>query len=217
MENSGSGIFRFLKIQSDDPRVIRQSRLVQVLVGLIILGALRGILISLSDMTTGELSALDILVFSGQIGALLIFTGLTLYLLHRGRFLIALNLCFIILNLILYSLLISTEGAGPFHLLMLVSVFSIAALQSIRISAIYLVVIMAAVSYFYVFIQPNDVESAISFIQVSLLLTAPSWFFANDLRRSRDRAQELAQTLETTVNNLDKRANQLEQIAEVGR
>jgi sigma-B regulation protein RsbU (phosphoserine phosphatase) len=101
--------------------------------------------------------------------------------------------------------------------LLLISVFSVAALQSIRVSAIYLIAIIAGVSLYFINSPAHGVDGAISFIQVALLLTAPSWFFANDLRRSRDRAKNLTQELETTVGDLNQRANQFEQIAEIGR
>lgn len=210
-------VLRFIDIQSDDPRVVRQSRLLQFLVLIIILGGLRGTITILGRFFTGEPTPQDILIFLAQVGMIVAFAMLTLHLLHRGRFFPALHLCFGLLNLILFSLLISTEGSGPFHLLLLISVFSVAALQSIRVSAIYLVAILTGVCLYYINSPAYGIDSAVSYLQVALLLTAPSWFFANDLRQSRDRAQKLAQQLEKSIGDLDNRANQLEQIAEVGR
>jgi sigma-B regulation protein RsbU (phosphoserine phosphatase) len=100
---------------------------------------------------------------------------------------------------------------------MLISVFSIAALHSIRVSALYLVIIISAVSLYLINTQPEGVEDAFSFLQVALLLTLPTWFFANDLRNSRDRAKRLTQALENSVLGLDNQAKQLQQIAEIGR
>jgi GAF domain-containing protein len=217
MEAKGPRIFRFLEIQSNDRRIVRQSRLLQILVFIILLGALRGILTVAGQLATGQPTFSDFAIFFAQVGAILLYASATLYLLHQGRFLAALNICFVILNLILFSLLVTNEGEGPFHLLLLISVFSIAALQSIRVSVLYLAIIIAAVSLYFINSQPDGAELAFGYVQVALLLTAPSWFFASDLRTSRDRARRLTDELETTVSNLDKRAVQLEQIAEVGR
>jgi hypothetical protein len=208
---------RFLEIQSDDPRIVRQSRLLQFLIAFILLASLRGILILLESLQTGPTVFSDYAVFLGQIGGILLFTIGSLYLLHKGRFLVAVHIFFILLNVVLFSLLASNDGEGPFPTIMLISVFSIAALHSIRVSALYLVIIISAVSLYLINTQPEGVEDAFSFLQVALLLTLPTWFFANDLRNSRDRAKRLTQALENSVLGLDNQAKQLQQIAEIGR
>jgi GAF domain-containing protein len=217
MESRLPRFLRFLEIQSADRRIVRQSRLLQILVGIVLLSGLNGVVTSFGRLIAGPSTIQDYLIFIAQIVTLLVFVTLTFSLLHKGRFIAAVNICFIILDLILFSLLVSTEGAGPFHLLLLISVFSIASLQSVRVSIVYLAVILTAVSLYYINSQPDGMDSAISYIQLALLLTLPSWFFANDLRISRDRADRLTNELEVTISDLDIRARQLEQIADVGR
>jgi hypothetical protein len=217
MEGRRFTLPHFFTVQSDDPRIVRQSRLLQILVGLTTLAALRGGSQSVSRLQSTESPAAGYSVVATLVIATLVFAFITFSLLHRGRFLAAVHMFFITLNAILISLLFSIENVFVFPYLLLISVVSIAALQSVRASALYLVVIAVVVSLYFVNFHPEGAAKAVEFVSVALFLAAPSWFFANDLRNSLDRADILARELEKSVGGYSRQTRQLQHIAEIGR
>jgi GAF domain-containing protein len=207
----------FLEIQSDDPRLVRQSHLLQILIALTTIASLRGGHQAYTALQLGEPTFLNYVVFAAQLGGSILFAVITFGLLHRGRFLPAVHLFFITLNAVLISLLFSYGNIFVFPYLLLISVVSIAALQSIRASALYFVVIISIVTLYLVNNDPEGINKAIEFGGVALFLVAPAWIFANDLRLSRDRANRLAGDLEISVASYAERTEQLQDIVEIGR
>lgn len=216
MDITNGRLFRFLTINSDDERIVRQSRLLQILVALIAIAGVAGSITVLIDILQGQSSDFGSVQIAGQMVAVFIFTFATFYLLHHGHFLPAVHLFFILLNALILVLLFGFDNI-VFSYLLLISVFSIAAVQSIRASAIYFLVTIAAVSLYHYFNSLDPIGSASEFIRIALFLTIPSWFFANDLRNSRDKADRLTKELETSVANYAQRTKQLQHIAEIGR
>lgn len=216
-EIMGSRLSRFLEIQSDDPRIVRQSRLLQVLVAFTTLASFRGGYLAYTQLQSGNPTFQDFAVSAAQLGGSLLFAVITFTLLHRGHFLPAVHLFFITLNAVLLSLLFSIGNVFIFPHLLLISVISIASLQSNRISFVYYAVILGIVTYYLVDTQPAGVGKAIEFFGVSLFLVAPAWIFANDLRLSRDRANRLSDELGKSIDNYVERTEQLQHIAEIGR
>ncbi len=219
MEAHPTNRFRFLKIQSGDPRTVRQSRLLQIMVSIIAISGFIGIFsIALGYQPNPDFpQSANLVTTLGQALAIIIFTVVTFYLLHHGRFLAAVHIFFIALNSLFFTLLVTTGNDIVFSYLLLISVFAIASLQSNRISLLYLVIISAGIILFYANTSADVIGSASEFIRVALFLSAPTWFFANDLRNSRDRASKLSQELETSVIELANQTGQLQQIAEIGR
>ena len=219
MEAQAPARFRFFEIQSNDPRIVRQSRLLQILVLIIALSGIFSTITSFlgvqSNLDQPSLQNLVIPLVQGV--SIVIFAAVAFYLLRKGRFLPAVHIFFIALNGLFFTLLISTGNEVVFSYLLLISVFTIAALQSNRVSLLYLIIISVAMTLYYMDSNPDPIGSASEFIRVALFLSAPIWFFANDLRNSRDRARMLAQELEGSVQGLGEQSKQLQEIAEIGR
>jgi GAF domain-containing protein len=206
---------QLLRINSDNAEIQKKGRLLQ---SLVLVLTLMGLARAAMAPSPGILNLADGFLSSLAQGMVLLLVGLLSLLLARnGRLQPAAHLYFVTLNAIFFVSLITSQDMNSYPYLMLISVVAIAALDSVRASAIYAIAIVTAVLFFYSQatseFTPGDVAA---YILTATGISITTWITASDLQQALRASRELTQELQNKTGLLHKRAQQLQRSAEVG-
>ena len=223
---------RLLAIESRDPEVQQNGRLLQILILSLLLpttiATLVRVIVFLVETATATPIAMGL-----PVGAVLLsytynwlVTFICLWLIRRGQTMPALHIYFTALDLILLFLLLSPQATLllPLFTLPLLPIIGVSLLGNIRSSLPY--------ALFALLVVPVALaakgQSTLEFIIANLVLILAIWTFSDRLNRNLRDMRVLAQDVQTLAGTLQqrvaaqtvsltRRAEQLQHIVEVGR
>lgn len=199
-----------LKIRSEDVEIQRKGALLQGLVVVLIgLSVIRAIFEMLRPTQITSMVAVFQAITS------LIFGILCLWIIQAGHVRLAAHFFFSVLNLIFFTLLVTTTRNLFFPYLMLISVVAIATLDSVRASVLYSAITLVTVSSFFILSDMFSLLSVVEFLVTCLGISVVSWATAEYLQGALRNSKLLAGELLNQNNLQERRARQLEFSAEI--
>jgi GAF domain-containing protein len=208
-----SSLLQILRIDVKDFFKRRQSYSVQLLISVITL--VEALRITL-DLLAGN-PVFSRTVLGGQLVGLLALTAVCLYLVQRGRPILAAHIYLTVFNLsVLGLILISGTLSSTYPYLFLISIVAIAGLDSIRASLIYSAATAVAITILFA-TTATDPFTHVNIILTMGTISVTAWLTASVMHQAIDESRRLNKEIEIHSQNTYRRYRQLQLGAEVSQ
>ncbi len=208
-----SSLLQILRIDVKDFFKRRQSYSVQVLISVITL--VEALRITL-DLLAGN-PVFSKTVLGGQLVGLLALTAVSLYMVRRGRPILAAHIYLAIFNIsILSAILASGTLSNTYPYLLLISIIAIAGLDSIRASLIYSAVTAVAITLLFT-VTATDPFTHVNLILTMGVISITAWLTASIMHQAIEEGRRLNKEIELHSQNTYRRYRQLQLGAEVSQ
>ncbi|MCA9872165.1 MAG: GAF domain-containing protein, partial [Anaerolineales bacterium] len=209
---------RLLAIQSDDETIVQKGHLVQRIILALTVVSFLSALINVLRLA-GSTAVTPWFAAVGELILTPVLALVSLFVVRRGRPLLAAHLFFITLNTIFFAQFVARQSITALPYLMLISVIGIATVDSVRSSIVYTILIIASMLAYYL-LAPNvnfTFTDLVAYLLTTLSISATAWISANAMQKSLQTSIRLMADQQARGQLLQRRALQLQRGAAVSQ